>query len=228
MTAPIAALIRHGEYHQRPGVPSALQPFALTETGKAQARACGRELAAMIVRDTLTLSPDIHSSRQLRAWQTAQIASKELTTAAALSITQSEALAERSVGSAANLTLDEIEDVLANDPRYDAPPPGWKADSGYCLPLQGAESLMTAGRRVADYLTITMAGKAPGTITLFFGHGASFRHAAHVLGLLNRDEIARYSMHHARALLLCHNPDGTWAQCGGAWKIRQLKEQSLD
>ncbi len=118
--------------------------------------------------------------------------------------------------------------MLETDPRFEAPPPGWKSDSDYCLPLEGAESLMMAGKRVADHLTRSVTDKAPGTLTLFFGHGASFRHAAHLLGVLNRDEIARFSMHHAQPLQICHNPDGTWAHSGGTWKIRRQKDRSLD
>ncbi|WP_346895775.1 histidine phosphatase family protein [uncultured Roseibium sp.] len=229
MTGPQAALIRHAEYRQRKGVPSALQPFPLTARGETQAQACGEDLATLIARDGLTLDPVVHCSCQLRAWQTARIACDVLAGHGhEVEILQTSALAERSVGSAANLTLEEIEAVLEADPRFEAPPPNWKSDSDYCLPLEGAESLMMAGKRVADHLTLSITDKAPGTLTLFFGHGASFRHAAHLLGVLNRDEIARFSMHHARPLQICHNRDGTWAHSGGAWKIRQQRDRSLD
>lgn len=229
MNGPQAALIRHGTYHQRPDVPSALQPFPLTDEGEAQARACGENIAALIVKEGLTLDPVVHCSCQLRAWQTAQIACDVLSIHGhTVEINQTPALAERSLGSAANLTVNEIEAVLSADPRFAPPPPGWKSDSDYCLPLQGAESLMMSGNRVAQHIHQSVAGKAPGSLSLNFGHGASFRHAAHLLGILSCEEIARYSMHHAHPLQIRHNPDGTWAHSGGVWKIRQAKEKILD
>lgn len=227
--APLAALIRHGAYFQRDNAPSALQPFPLTREGEAQACACGKELATLLEHKGLMLAPFVHCSRQLRAWQTARIACDVLAELGhTAEIIQTPALAERSVGSAANLTLNEIENVLADDPRFDAPPPGWKSDSHYCLPLDGAESLMMAGERVARHLQETMASASEGTMTLFFGHGASFRHAAYLLGVLEQRKIARVSMYHGRPLQVCRNADGTWAHTGGEWKIRQSKDPALD
>lgn len=229
MTGPQVALIRHGAYHQRADVPSAQQPFPLTALGEAQARRCGEDLAQLIAREGLVLESVAHSSRQLRAWQTARIACDVLADHGhLLEIRQTSALSERAVGSAANLTLADIEAVLEADPRFERPPPGWKSDSDYCLPLEGAESLMMAGERVAAHLRQEVIGKPDRTLTLCFGHGASFRHAAHRLGVLTRDDIARFSMHHAHPLQLCYNPDGTWVHSGGAWKLRQRKEHMLD
>lgn len=227
----ILALIRHGAYHQRAGAPSALQPFPLTETGEAQARACGAEVLGLLDEQGWRLDPVLHSSCQLRAWQTARIAGDVLSDAGhdIAEIRQDAALAERSVGSAANLTVDEIEAVIARDPRFADPPAGWKSDSDYCLPLQGAESLMMAGHRVAAHLKqIASVPADRPTLTLCFGHGASFRHAAHVLGLLKRERIAQISMYHARPLLLCYRADDTWGHRAGAWKPRHRTEPSLD
>lgn len=229
MIGPRAVLIRHGAYHQHAGAPSALQPFPLTDQGKAQARACGEEIVTLIDREGWALDTVMHTSCQLRAWQTGQIVKDVLKAHGhGIDICQTPALAERSVGSAANLTVDQIEKVLAADPRFDVPQPGWKSDSDYCLPLDGAESLMMAGQRVADYLGETMAGKTGSSATLFFGHGASFRHAAHLLGLLSRKDIARYSMFHARPIQICYNAQGRWTHCGGSWKFRHAEEQFLD
>ena len=113
------------EYRQRKGVPSALQPFPLTARGETQAQTCGEELAALIARDGLTLDPIVHCSCQLRAWQTARIACDVLAGHGhEVEILQTSALAERSVGSAANLTLEEIEAILEADPRFEAPAAG--------------------------------------------------------------------------------------------------------
>lgn len=231
MTDRFVALIRHGAYHQRPDTPSALQPYPLTEGGRVQAQACGDTLVRILDENGWALDEAAWSSPQLRAWETAQLALSRLSHAGhEASVTQTPALSERSVGSAANLTLSEIEEVLNADPRFEAPPPGWKSNSDYQLPLHGAESLMMAGARVADHLRQITSGPAPArpTLTLCFGHGASFRHAAFHLGVLTRDRIAQLSMYHARPLLLCYNAQGTWRHCGGSWKVRGRKDIPLD
>jgi 2,3-bisphosphoglycerate-dependent phosphoglycerate mutase len=221
------AFLRHGDYHQRKGVPSARQPWALTEEGIAQAQAGAALLREMISKFDLVLLPKIHSSRQLRAWQTASLLADGLKASGFRieEIAETSALGERSLGSAANLTVAEVEDALRNDPRYDAPPKGWKSDSDYCLPLEGAESLIQSGARVARYITQTAE---PGQLTVFVGHGASYRHACYHLGILNREEIATYSMFHARPSLICHQNDGTWRHLAGAWKVRPPKDEPKD
>ncbi|WP_071673434.1 histidine phosphatase family protein [Nioella nitratireducens] len=232
MTPRFIALIRHGAYNQRPDTPSALQPFPLTDTGHAQARACGEDIAQLLDETGWRLDPVAHSSLQLRAWQTARgVADVLAPLGHLLQIEQTDDLSERGLGSAANLTLQEIEDVLCADPRFDAPPPGWKADRDYRLPLHGAESMRMAGARVAGWLRRAVAQEtaAPtATLTLVFGHGAAFRHAAHDLGVLSLDEISQFSMYHARPLLLCYKGNDTWLHCGGAWKQRPRPETALD
>ncbi|MBY6114421.1 histidine phosphatase family protein [Mameliella alba] len=221
------AFFRHGAYHQRKGVPSARQPWPLTEDGSAQARQGAILLARMIETHGLTPAPVMHSSHQLRAWQTAQHILQGLQAAGypVETVAETPDLAERGLGSAANLTLAEIETALRDDPRYDAPPPGWKSDSEYCLPLEGAESLMQAGARVARHIRATAK---PGLLTIHVGHGASFRHACHHLGLLGRDDIARLSMFHARPSLICHDPHGRWHHLAGDWKIRAAGDTPKD
>ncbi|MBY8974508.1 histidine phosphatase family protein [Rhodobacteraceae bacterium NNCM2] len=233
MSVRLAALIRHGAYHQRPGAPSALQPYPLTAKGEAEARDCGAEIARLVREGSLTLDPVLHSSCQLRAWQSASLAAEALREAGLRidRIEQSPDLSERSVGSAGNLTTAEIEQILEQDPRFERPPPGWKSDSDYCLPLQGAESLMMAGHRVAGYLGAVLGGPSAGDLpclTLFFGHGASFRHAAHVLGILDRDEIDALSMYHCRPVLIRREPGGEWSHHSGAWKRRRTGEMVTD
>lgn len=221
------AFLRHGAYRQRPGAPSARQPFPLTEEGLAQARAGAEALATMIAERGLSPAPVIHCSRQLRAWQTAS-ALRDGLRARGLAVTEIEetsALAERGLGSAANLTMAEIEAVLCDDPRHGSPPPGWKSDGDYRLPLEGAESLAEAGRRVARHLQATAR---PGLLTIHVGHGASFRHACHHLGLLSPDQIAKLSMFHARPSLICHDSDGRWRHLAGEWKVRAGGEAAID
>ena len=233
MTDRYAILLRHGAYHQKPDTPSALQPFALTETGKAQARDAGRALASLVAEYGFRIAPDIFCSRQQRAWQTATLLGQSLAevTGLEITITEDEALAERSVGAFANLTLAEIEQVLAEDPRHAAPPADWKANSHYRLPAQGAESLMEAGERVARFLRENLdalTGDGPADARVFVGHGAAFRHAAHHLGVLAFDDIRRLSMHHARPVVLKVGSDGVWSHVTGAWKERRAPETALD
>ncbi|WP_430473549.1 histidine phosphatase family protein [Thalassospira lucentensis] len=227
MARHFAALIRHGDYHQRPGAPSAHQPFALTERGARQAY----EAAGILTDMATTLGADIHpridSSQMLRAWATADIMRTALN--GDFSISCHDALAERSVGAAANLRVEEIKEIIDADPRFEPLPENWKSDSHFRLPLQGAESLMQSGERVAAHLTERMNGlPACDTIKIFVGHGAAFRHAAHHLGALAFDDIARLSMYHARPVLLEYAPDGTWRHAVGDWKIRSTAEPLLD
>jgi len=227
MTGRIAILLRHGDYHQRPGAPSAHQPFGLTDEGGKQAEAAGPAVVKMAEENGWRLHPVIHCSNLLRGWQTAEIIRR---TTPEFSGTEGyDALAERGLGSAANLTVAEIEAALAADPRYDAPPPDWKSNSHYRLPLQGAESLMDAGERVARHLDESLASlEEPGTAIVFVGHGAAFRHAAHHLGVLAFDDIAKLSMHHATPVALETVGNGPWRQAAGEWKVRQVGEEARD
>lgn len=228
-----AILVRHGEYRQKPGTPSALQPFGLTDTGKAQAGNAGLEIAELAKSQGWRLAPEICCSRQLRAWQTANLLGQSLSVAAGLDfhLTENEALAERSVGALANLSIPEIEQVLHEDPRYTVPPDNWKSDSHYRLPVQGAESLLQAGARVATFLRERLTdlnGQADANAQIFVGHGAALRHAAHHLGVLAFEDIRRISMHHARPVVLKREDNDTWRHHSGAWKERRSLESTLD
>jgi 2,3-bisphosphoglycerate-dependent phosphoglycerate mutase len=176
------------------------------------------------------LHPVIDSSRLLRGWQTAEVIRKGLQIGAPgrLEIESYDFLAERSLGSAANLSLQQIEAVLRDDPRFSVPPNGWKADSHYRLPLQGAESLMDAGERVAGHmerrLVELQSQVKQDTVKLFVGHGAAFRHAAHRLGVLPFDQIAALSMYHCRPVFLERLSDGSWQHLTGEWKVRSNGE----
>ena len=230
----IAALIRHGDYHQLPDTPSAHQPFGLNEAGQQQAIRAVDTLYKTIVDNNWQLASSVDSSRLLRAWQTAQIISQNLSNLCnrSFKLREFDGLAERGLGSAGNLTVTRIEQILDQDPRFDRPPPGWKADSHYCLPLQGAESLIQAGQRVAAHLKERMAQLLPDAkqdvVKLFVGHGAAFRHAAYHLGVLSFDDIARFSMYHADPVYIEYCADGSWMHVGGDWKLRPAKSEFTD
>jgi 2,3-bisphosphoglycerate-dependent phosphoglycerate mutase len=225
MSGHIAALVRHGDYHQLADVPSARQPFAMTDEGHAQAKQGAAELMEIITKHAWSMHPDIDSSNMLRAWQTAQIFAQ---VCGAKSVASFDSLAERGLGCAANLTLTQIESILRDDPRYPPPPLNWKADSHYRLPLQGAESLIQAGRRVADYIEQRMAELADAggdeEVRVFVGHGAAFRYAAFHLGALELDRVDTLSMHHGRPLLLQSSADGRWRHVAGDWKLRDTEK----
>jgi broad specificity phosphatase PhoE len=222
----IAALIRHGDYDQLPDTPSAHQPFPLNSSGETQAQAGVQRLHDMIVRNDWMLVPVLDSSRLLRAWQTAEIFANGLAglAASAPQIRSYDELAERSVGCLANLTIAQIETVLQQDPRFPAPPADWKANSDYRLPLQGAESLLEAGKRVAGHLSQSMAVLPPDNqdrVKVFVGHGAAFRHAAYHLGVLAFAQLRQFSMFHCQPVMLEYIPGGQWRHVEGDWKIRE-------
>lgn len=237
MTKPprvIAALIRHGDYLQQPDTPSALQPFPLSAKGIEQAERAVSLLQGVLDMFGWSLHPVVDSSRLLRAWQTAEVICQTLERQHGdpMEIEQFDEMAERSLGAANNLNLRQIEAVMTADPRFDKPPVDWKSNSYYRLPLQGAESLMEAGRRVAVHLERRLAelqGQVErDCVKLFVGHGAAFRHAAHRFGVLAFEEIARLSMHHCRPVFLEREFDGAWTHLAGEWKVRAADESAAD
>lgn len=234
----IAALIRHGDYHQLKDTPSAWQPFPLNEAGKDHARSAAQDIYNTLIQQNWLLHTACDSSRLLRAWQTAEIICEQLKNTQShkreqvITIDSFDALAERSVGSAANLTLAQIEEIIHSDPRFDSLPEDWKSNSHFCLPLQGAESLMNSGKRVADHITKSLSDlqksvKQP-TLKLFVGHGAAFRHAAYHLGILSFEQIALLSMYHGQPVFIERLEDGSWTHIAGQWKIREKNTQYTD
>ena len=195
----IAALIRHGDYYQLNDTPSAWQPFPLNQAGRAHALHAVTPIIDILHKQQLDLYPICHSSQQLRAWQTAEIIchnlSQRLSFKQPLKIESFDALAERSVGSVANLTNEQIREIVENDPRYPNLPTDWKSNSHFRLPFQGAESLMDSGVRVAQHIEQTICGVQKSitqdSLILFVGHGAAFRHAAHKMGILEFNKIAK-------------------------------------
>jgi len=226
MARQFIALIRHGDYHQLNNVPSAHQPFSLTEKGQQQAIKAAESVENFCHRFHCVVDPEILSSELLRAWQTASIMSEQLSTQTQLTSTM--LLAERSVGIVANLSIAEIKRAIIDDPRYSLPPDDWKSDSYYQLPFAGAESLIQAGERVANYITTqikTLTVKKHNSLKLFVGHGAAFRHAAYHLGLLHYEQIKQLSMFHAHPIFFELASNGIWQHCAGNWKQRQLTDK---
>lgn len=231
MSRMIAALMRHGDYRQLPDSPSAYQPFPLTEKGVQQAQSSVALLRQHSRQLECPLNPVIASSTLLRAWQTASVIAENMDELQA-SVMQHEDLAERCVGSVANLSTQQIAEILHQDPRYPDVPDNWKSDSHYCLPFPGAESLMQAGQRVASVLKHEMEKlrqrqQGP-QIKLFVGHGAAFRHAAYHLGVIPFEQIAKISMYHCQPVFLELHHNGTWSHVSGEWKFRQQQDDYTD
>jgi 2,3-bisphosphoglycerate-dependent phosphoglycerate mutase len=218
----IAALVRHADYRQLPHTPSAHQPFPLTDAGRDQALQAAGKLQQDAARQGWDIAGEIHSSELLRAWETATIIAQHL--AGEHTVSEFAELAERSVGNAANLSISQIEAVVGDDPRCSPLPKDWKSDSRFCLPLQGAESLVDAGERVAGHLRTAMQRLGEharvDTAMVFVGHGAAIRHAAYTLGVLHFGEIARLSMYHAEPVYIEYSATG-WQHVAGNWKVRE-------
>lgn len=212
------ALVRHGAYEQPDDVPSAWLPQPLTAEGRVQAVAAASALAELARERGVALDPVIDASDLQRAWETAQLIATEL--GAPHRVEAFGALRERGLGAGANLTLAQLETIVARDPRHAPLPRGWKAQSGFRLPLPGAETLLEAGARVASHIERRAAQTAPGSMKICVGHGAAFRHAAHALGVLSRPEIAALSMFHGVPVVVARAKDGTWRHVAGRWKIR--------
>lgn len=230
----IAALIRHGDYRQLPDTPSAHQPFPLNAEGEAQARQAGTILRQTIAEHDWSLCPEVDSSQLLRAWQTAQIIIEILGDLfpATPSLTAYDELAERGLGSAANLSVSAIAEIIREDPRFDELPADWKSNSRFRLPLQGAESLLEAGTRVAAHIEAQMRSLSEtateDTLKLFIGHGAAFRHAAYHMGVLSFEQIAQLSMYHAQPVFLEYLAQDGWRHVCGEWKVRTRHSEYTD
>lgn len=224
MSAQRLALIRHGDYAQRPETPSALQPYPLTAKGEAGVRAEAHALGDWLARSRWRLHNEIHCSTLLRAWQTADIYRQELAPFFAMppSLHSVSALCERSVGALANLSVSEIEHIVAQDPRLAALPAGWKSASHFKLPFEGAESLLDAGERVARHLQ-TLTPAEEGHLALIVGHGAAIRHACYHLNIISFNDIARLSMFHGHPVVFERQTDG-WVRLYGNWKHRQAAD----
>jgi 2,3-bisphosphoglycerate-dependent phosphoglycerate mutase len=235
MSRLLAALIRHGDYEQPPGVPSALLPHPLTPRGVDQARGLGEALAARERAGEFRIATTIDTSSLRRAWETGIHIARALEAGLGrpFAVTGFDALVERALGSMANLTVAEIERIVADDPRLAALPPGWKARSTFKLPVLGAESLLEAGARAATHIDARLrdlagAPRRADTLKLFISHGAALRHAAHSLGALALDAIPGLSMYHCREVVLERSAAGAYSHAGGAWKIRKKAEEHRD
>ena len=220
--------LRHSVYEQPTHVPSALLPHPITDEGIAQAKAGAQKIVFYFEGKKTQFPKYIECSSLLRAYQTAVVIAEEIfrLTSVELKIIQTDELVERKLGAMANLTVGEIETIMEKDPRYQKPEEGWKSSSDYCLPYLGCESLHEAGERVANYIQSIPDFVENDVLgyRLLIGHGASFRHACHQLGLLSASDIAKLSMFYAEPLFFDYR-EKTWSHVGGDWKVRTQKDK---
>lgn len=143
-----------------------------------------------------------------------------------MEIVQFDDLVERSVGAAANLSAEEIEQVIARDPRREPLRPGWRRDLTGRLPFIGAESMVESGERVARHLEVRTSELADAgetdVLKIVVGHGGSFRLCAVVLGLMDLATANERSMHHVTPVYLERTGAGQWRHAAGAWKERNV------
>ncbi|MCB9464018.1 MAG: histidine phosphatase family protein [Candidatus Eisenbacteria bacterium] len=228
MARTIAALMRHGHYHQPEHTPSAHLPYPLTETGREQATSVAREVLEVAEEQGWAVDPVIETSHLLRAWETGRIIRERWVEmlARGFTVESFEDLSERSVGSAANLTEEQITAIVEADPRHELPP-NWRLDSVLRLPFSGAESLMEAGERVLRHLDHRFRDLAEvatvDTVRLVVGHGGSIRHAAIHMGILRLEEVLGLSMRNCGVVYFERFPDGSWKHVLGEWKVRDRK-----
>lgn len=221
------ALVRHGAYQQPRHVPSAHLPHPLTAEGIAQSRAAAGMLQDAARERDAELESVIDCSSLLRAWQTARVLAAALAEAVgrAFRLEETAALAERGLGAAANLTMEEIAAAVAADPRHPPLPDDWKSRPDFVLPFLGAESLLQAGERTARWIADRCEGLARDSaaprMKVFVGHGASLRWAAVRLGALDAAEAPRLSMFCGRPVILEREPTGRFRHVAGEWKVRR-------
>jgi 2,3-bisphosphoglycerate-dependent phosphoglycerate mutase len=220
----IAAFVRHGDFDRPENTASAHSPRGLSPLGRRQAEAAATPIAALCREHGLTIDGRIEASQLLRAWETANLLATALAplTDRTHHVTEHDELLERSLGSAANLTLDEISELLARDPRLDPLPEGWRRMPEFRLPLPGAESLMQAGARAAARVVESMDSIPDDDPTdvarLFVAHSGCLRHAAVVLGAIDVRQVAGLSMDFLGCVLLEKTASGDWVHLAGSFE----------
>ena len=220
----IAGLVRHGHFERPDGVASAHSLFPLSELGRDQARQAADPILEYCEELGLELDPRIESSQLLRAWETANLIAKALSerTGQRFHVQQRDEMIERGLGSAANLTFDKIQAMLAADPRLGALPRGWRRMPEFRLPVQGAESLMQAGARTAARIATSLnsipANDSRDLMRLFVAHSGCLRHAAVVLGAIDVRVVPGLSMDFAQSILIEKLSGGDWVHIAGQFR----------
>lgn len=220
----IAAFVRHGHFERPEGTASAHSLFPLSPTGREQARDAVDVVLDFADEFNLEVDARLEASQLLRAWETAKVISEELEsrTGRSFHVLQRNELIERGIGSAANMRFDDIEAMLAEDPRIAPLPKGWRRLPEFRLPVQGAESLMQAGSRVASRVSASMNSipndDSRDVMRLFVAHSGCLRHAAVALGAVDVRKVPGLSMGFAQTVLIEKMPNGEWVHLAGEFE----------
>jgi len=219
----VAGLIRHGHFDRPDATASAHRVTPLSDRGREQARAAVETILMLCRDETLELDTTIEVSQLLRAWETGTILAEALgeRTGETFAIEERDEIIERGIGSCTNLRFDEIEAVLAQDPRLEPLPTGWRRMPEFRLPVQGAESLMQAGARTAKRIEASVDAipddDPRDLLRLFVAHSGCLRHAAVHLGAVDVDDVSGLSMDFCQTILI-EKTVGGWKQTAGRWK----------
>ena len=217
----VAALVRHGHFPRPDNVASAHLPLPLSAMGREQAREGAERLIELVAAQCLTIEDTIEASSLLRASQTADILAETLGERLGRSfrVEERDELIERGLGSCANLRFDEIEALLAQDPRLAPLPRGWRRVPDFRLPVPGAESLMDAGRRTADRVDagLDVIDSPDDRIRIFVAHSGCLRHAAVARAVLAPERAMVLSMDFVQAILVERDATGRWHHLAGEW-----------
>jgi 2,3-bisphosphoglycerate-dependent phosphoglycerate mutase len=224
----VAAFVRHGHFDRPEGTASAHSLYALSAEGRGQAERAAGPVLEMCQDLALEIDARIEASQLLRAWETANILGHALTermaerTGQRFHVIQRDELIERGLGSAANMTFDRIHELLAADPRLGPLPDGWRRMPEFRLPVQGAESLMQAGARVAARVATSMDSipdeDPRDLVRLFVAHSGCLRHAMVALGALDVRTVPGLSMDFAQTIMVEKLPNGDWVHVGGQFR----------
>ncbi len=217
----ILALSRHGSYEEAQSRQGAIVSYPLTSEGRAQAKNLARELCRLAALHHLVVHPVIDASPLPRDQETACIAAEVLTAATRkpFRVEQHAVLCERSLRPAADRTPAEMEQTLMQDR---LPAGTTELSSISERPFPAAESLVAAGRRVAEHLrktALALASKSRAeTLKLFVGHGGALCYAACELGMVDLASVSTLAIPHGRAVLIERLTTGSWTFLDGAWK----------
>ena len=222
----VAAFIRHGHFDRPENVASAHSLFALSATGRDQARNAVDPILDCCEELGLEIDSRIEASQLLRSWETANLIAEALAsrTGRRFHVLARDELVERGLGSCANMTFDRIHEMLSDDPRLPPLPEGWRRMPEFRLPVQGAESLMQAGARTAARVATSLdsipADDSRDVMRLFVAHSGCLRHATVALGALDVRVVAGLSMDFAQSVFVEKLPNGDWIHVAGQFNKR--------
>jgi 2,3-bisphosphoglycerate-dependent phosphoglycerate mutase len=220
----VAGLVRHGHFSRPEETASAHRVLPLSDEGRAQARAGADAILMLCQKQNLELDTTIEVSQLLRAWETGTTLADRFSEKLGISfdVTEHDEIIERGIGSCANLRFDEIEAVLALDPRLDPLPAGWRRMPEFRLPVQGAESLMQAGARTGAHIAASVESipddDPRDLLRLFVAHSGCLRHAAVHLGVVEISEVSGLSMDFCQTILIEKSESNGWERKAGDWK----------